>query len=251
MNDTKRKVDFIIAGTQKGGTTGLCKHLIFHPEICMARKKEVHYFDNEEIFSRSILDYSIYHSFFRPGPTHKILGEATPSYMYWRDAPRRIWQYNSKMKIIAILRNPIERAFSAWSMEIRRHWDTLPFWDAILNEETRCRESLPYQHQVYSYIDRGFYVEQIRNLWRFFPREQTLFLKSEDIWSNQRDALNTVCRFLGVSCMTHINTGVVFSGTYATAMSERERAYLRKIFKNEILSLENLLGWDCSSWLID
>jgi hypothetical protein len=73
-----RTVGFVICGTQKGGTTALDAYLREHHEVCMADRKEVHYFDNEEYFSNGKPDYSKYHAFFSTIKTHKILGEATP-----------------------------------------------------------------------------------------------------------------------------------------------------------------------------
>ena len=75
------------------------------------------------------------------------------------------------MRLIVILRNPIERAYSHWAMEHRRGNDQLPFALALEQEEARCREALPFQHRVFSYVDRGFYSAQLRRLWRFFGRE--------------------------------------------------------------------------------
>jgi hypothetical protein len=154
---TKRMVDFVICGTQKGGTSALDTYLRGHPEICMADRKEVHFFDNEEYFSNDKPDYSKYLSWFSPNKSHKILGEATPIYMYWNDSPKRIWEYNPNMKLIVILRNPIERAYSHWNMDRSRHADNLSFWETIQKEKKRCSDALPKQQRRYSYIERGFY----------------------------------------------------------------------------------------------
>ena len=78
-----KKVDFLIAGTQKGGTSALDAYLREHPEIRMANRKEVHFFDNEVIFNSNKPDYSMYHSLFQPVGPQMLLGEATPIYMYW------------------------------------------------------------------------------------------------------------------------------------------------------------------------
>ena len=66
--------------------------------------------------------------------------------MYWHNAPRRIWQYNPDIKLIVILRNPIERAYSHWNMERSRNAEKLSFFDAIQSERDRCQEALSYQH---------------------------------------------------------------------------------------------------------
>lgn len=246
-----RQVDFLIAGTQKGGTTALDLYLRAHPELCMASRKEVHFFDRDELFNGDTVDYSVYHSCFSPTAAQRWLGEATPIYLYWHSAPRRIWEYNPRMKIIVILRNPIERAYSHWNMERGRARDSLSFWEAIQRERDRCREALPGQHRVYSYVDRGFYTEQLRRLWCYFPSEQTLILRHEALRETPQLVLDQICDFLGVACLSVATTINAHSRPYVTTMAEREMAYLRWIFEYDIRALERMLGWDCSAWLAD
>src|SRR6266478_3235889 len=137
------RVNFIIGGTQKGGTSALDSFLRQHPEIGMpATKKELHYFDREENFTKRP-DYKKYHARFQPESRHRVIGEATPIYMYWNSAPYRIWNYNLEMKWILVLRNPVERAYSAWNMETKRGKEKLSFAEAIEKEPERCREALP------------------------------------------------------------------------------------------------------------
>jgi hypothetical protein len=90
------KVAFVIAGTQKGGTTALASYLYEHPEIGMPTVKEVHFFDTEEHFAPAEVDYAKYHAYFNPAVRKRLLGDATPIYMYWDAAPPRIWQYNPR-----------------------------------------------------------------------------------------------------------------------------------------------------------
>jgi hypothetical protein len=244
-----RMVNFIICGTQKGGTSALDAYLREHPALCMAEKKEVHFFDSENLFREKTPDYARYHSFFTPRATHTLLGEATPIYMYWHDAPRRIWEYNPEMKLIVVLRNPIDRAYSHWNMERSRNADTLSFWDALQKEQVRCREALPYQHRVYSYIDRGFYGEQLRRLSLYFAKDRVLILKNEHLRNQPHEALRDVCDFLEVDPFESIKTKNVHSRPYESKMTDRERTCLRFIFEHEIRGLERVLGWDCSDWL--
>lgn len=249
----KGKVDFIICGTQKGGTSALDAYLREHPEICMAENKEVHFFDNEDLFNTDAPNYSVYHSSFSPKGCHRLVGEATPIYIYWYDAPRRIWRYNPGIKLIVILRNPIERAYSHWNMEHSRNADELSFWGALTSERDRCRKALPYQHRVYSYIDRGRYLEQLRRLWTYFPKEQVLILKNEELRHQLHETLRQVCDFLGIDVapLISIKQKEVHARPYLSPISKREREYLQFIFEHEILSLERVLGWDCSNWLSD
>jgi hypothetical protein len=245
------KVNFIICGTQKGGTSALDAYLRCHPNICMAEKKEVHFFDNEDAYRNGPPDYSEYHSAFKPHSPSLILGEATPIYMYWRDAPRRMWQYNPGLRLIVLLRNPIERAYSHWNMKRILGAESLSFWEAVQRESERCREALPFQHRVYSYVDRGFYLEQLRRLWSFFPNEQVLVLKSEELRRQPNQTLKRVCNFLNVGLLNAVEPMEFHSRPYKSPMSARERQHLKSIFELEIRALERALGWDCTSWIED
>lgn len=246
------KVDFIISGTQKGGTTALDTYLREHSDICMASKKEVHFFDKDVYFTNNLMrkvSHIKYHSYFKPLSNVQLVGEATPIYMYWHDAPKRMWEYNPDMKIILILRSPIERAYSQWNMEKMKGKDQMSFWDAIHNEENRSREALPLQHRVYSYIDRGFYTEQIKRIWHYFPKEQTLIIKNEDLKSNPHKTLEHVFNFLNVPILEGIAPKNVHSRPYTSSLSIKEFEYLKNVFYTEIKALEKLLNWDCSQWL--
>ena len=247
-----RKVNFLICGTQRGGTTALYHWLQQHPEICWATKREVHFFDREKYFRGARPRYSAYHSFFEPQAGHQVLGESTPIYMYWYDAPKRIWQYNPEMKLILILRSPIERAYSHWNL-MRHRTPEVSFWEAIVNERERCRAALPLQHRYYSFVDRGFYVQQLRRLWTYFDARQILILRNEDLRSRPHQAVHDVSDFLGLRRLPELTEPTMREPDYpyAAPMGSRERDYLRQVFEYEIRSLERILGWDCSRWLAD
>src|SRR5437763_9077543 len=119
--------------------------------------------------------------------------------MYWNNAPERIWSYNPAMKWIMILRNPVDRAYSAWNMERNRGADSLSFEQAIEQEAERCREALPLQHRIYSYIDRGFYSSQVRRIFNIFGREKCLVLLNEDLKQEHQGNLNRIFECL---CLT-------------------------------------------------
>lgn len=243
------KVGFLICGTQKGGTRALDAYLREHPEVCMANQKEVHFFDRDNQFSNCNPDYPLYHSFFSPEPAHKVIGETTPIYMYWEPAPRRIWEYNPNMKLIVLLRNPLTRAFSHWNMETRRSREKLSFIGSIQNEYERCRESLPYQHRVYSYVDRGFYLEQLKRLMRFFPTEQILVIKSETLKTQPEESMLQVIEFLNICKFEVTEAKDEHSLQYDSNMSPSEKNYLLSVFTHGIREIEKFLGWDCSDWL--
>jgi len=245
----KGKVDFIVCGTQKGGTTALNAYFKEHAEICMACIKEVHYFDRDKYFANGKPNYAKYHSFFAPNKSHTIIGEATPIYMYWEQAPKRIFDYRPDIKIILILRNPIERAYSHWNMERSNKKDSLSFSEAIRNESQRCKEAHPSQHRLFSYIDRGHYLDQIKRIWKYFPKEQVLILKNEDLKSKPNETLASISDFLGIANFKNVENKDVHSTPYVSKLSSEDRDYLRGIFEPGIKQLEKELNWDCSDWL--
>ena len=120
------------------------------------------------------------------------MGEATPVSLWWEPAMERIWRYNPRMRLIAVLRNPISRAWANWRMEQLKGRDDHPFIPSLQGELCRCREALPQQHRVRSYLSRGFYSEQLRRAWRFFPSEQLLVLKQEDLRHHPEECLQRI-----------------------------------------------------------
>jgi Sulfotransferase domain len=239
------RVDFVIGGTQKGGTSALDSFLRQHPEICMpTTRKELHFFDREEENS----DYKKYHANFKPKSQHGVTGEASPIYMYWATAPYRIWKYNPRMKWILALRNPVERAFSAWNMETKRGKEKLSFVEAIEKEAERCREALPLQHRVYSYLDRGFYAHQVQRLFNIFGRNNVLILLSEELRTEHQKTLRRVFEFLRVDSSLVPPEANVFEQEYSIEIDNHLRARLTDMFYFDIKELEKLIGRDLSEW---
>lgn len=190
------KVSFLGVGAQKAGTSALDTYLGTHPGLCMAKVKEVHLFDDDKtFFKRSVGGYAEYLRQFAPTSTAQLLGEVTPAYMYWNDAPRRIWEYNSAMKLIAVLRSPITRAYSQWNMQRHVGAEQLPFGEALQAEGARLCASLPHQNRNFSYVDRGFYMGQLGRLWSIFPPDQVLILRYEELQRRPNETLGKGVRF--------------------------------------------------------
>ena len=242
------RVRFLICGAQKAGTTALASQLREHPDLFIPKVKELHFFDDEKQNWKHP-SYNSYHEAFRDAKLHQLWGEATPIYMYWEPAAKRIWQYNPETKIIVVLRNPINRAYSHWNMEINRGAENLGFVEALKQEAGRCRQSLPEQHRVFSYQDRGLYSSQLRRLWRFFGRDAVLVLKHDDLKNNLQGCLNEICDHLKIGRMQCVEPLERHLGQYCGPMSDQARTVLRNFFWHEICQLESLLGWDCQDWL--
>ena len=245
------RVNFVIGGAQKGGTSALDSFLRQHPQICMPKsRKEIHFFDQDENFQPTP-KYRWYHEHFSVQPEHIAIGEATPIYMYWDAAPYRIWSYNPAMKWILALRNPVERAFSAWNMEKERGADTLSFEDAIAQEAVRCREALPLQHRVFSYIDRGFYAHQVRRLFNIFSRTQCLILLSEDLKADHAKTMRKVFDFLEVDASFVPGAAKIFEQKYTETLKPELSRRLKETFSFDMRELERLIERDLSHWYSD
>jgi len=250
MLSLSRKIDFMIVGAQKSGTSALDHYLRKHPAIGLGQKKELHFFDDEKLFEKGVPDYSLYHQKFDESPNNKIYGEVTPIYLYWKPSCQRIWEYNPEIKLIFILRNPIDRAFSHWNMEFGRKVEKMDFSYCIRNEKMRLAEVLPSQHRVYSYIDRGRYSGQIRRFKKLFSSGQLYFIKYEEFKSNQLEELRKLFLLLGVDPeIYNFKYQQVYKLKQHAIIQTEDKDYLLKIFKTEIDQIQKMLDWDCSDWL--
>jgi len=242
------RVPFVIAGAQKAGTTVLKDYLDSHPGLCFGRRKEIHFFDTPELFQSGQSDLRPYHAYFRPEDGQQLLGDATPEYMYADGSVDRLQAYNPAMKVIAILRNPVTRAYSHWNMMAGNGREPLSFRDAVVWElENAPGPSTTRRGR--SYLNRGFYTRQIRKLMEHFPSEQLLILRQEDLNRDHNAVLRQIYGFLGVDPLPPVERMESMVGSYSAQMSEVDRAFVTSVFRDEIKDLEDLLGWDCSAWL--
>jgi hypothetical protein len=242
-----QKLDFIVAGAQKSGTTALNYYLKRHPRIALPVKKELHFFDNDELFAGGNVSYQSLHEMFPPARPGSIAGENTPVYVYWRPALPRIRNYNPEMKFIVILRNPIERAFSQWNMQRSRGNEPFDFLEAVKAEPRRIADAAPKQLRKFSYLDRGRYAEQLERAFRLFPRERFLVLKYETFRARQREIVDQVFRFLNLTPL-RFRAVEAHDIPYARKIRPEERTAVWEILKSDIGRLETLLQWDCSDW---
>ncbi len=178
------QVNFLIAGAQKSGTTALHRFLSEHPRICMASRKEVHFFDKNKNFKISSPDYDTYHKNFPNPSDDQIVGEATPRYICWPSAPQRIKEYNPDMKLIFILRDPVERAYSQFIMEKKRGKEPFPFFVAIRLEKIRALFQLQ--------IKKRHYRNNVIILIRTFSNRQSRFFR--EVFNRKRFLLGCVER---------------------------------------------------------
>lgn len=187
---SRRVLDFIVIGSGKCGTTSLHCYLESHPALYLLPEKEVPYFTNEEYLARGWDWYAS--EFFSQAPAGKLWGKTTPHYMDRPDTPERIFQEMPRVKLIALLRNPIERAYSNYKMMVKYGTEHRPF-PAVLDEKLRVGT-----FEDESYIHMGEYGRILGEYLRVFPQEQLLTLFTENLKANPAAALKQVLRFLEV-----------------------------------------------------
>jgi hypothetical protein len=241
------RLDFILAGAQKSGTTALHYFLSKHPNITMGNQQEIHFFDDDARFV-SHVDYEQLHKHYRPVAPSTIAGDCTPSYMYYKPAAERIWKYNPKIKLLIILRNPVERAFAHWNMQRFKSREPLDFFDAVREEQLRIAGAPPAEARRFAYVDRGFYAGQLARLFKFFPREQVKVVKFEEFKENQPETLASIFSFLGRQPLRRVRNKDRNIVPYERAMNWEERVFLYNLFAEDIAQVERMLGWDCSGW---
>ena len=196
-------VNVAIVGAQKAGTSSLFDLLRRHPEVCPGPRKEWHFFDDEKR-SWDHPDYTDYRVTAR-SERHRIAIDGTPSYMFWPHALERMHAYRPEMRLIASLRDPIERAFSHWAMYFGRR-SSFPTFSELAQGPSReaLLDRIPdgwnhWRMRRLSMIPRGLYGEQIRRGLELFAREQWLFLDFHELVGDHRAALDRTTRFLDLA----------------------------------------------------
>ncbi|MFT7464687.1 MAG: hypothetical protein ACI9EF_003045 [Pseudohongiellaceae bacterium] len=205
--------DFLIIGAKKCGTTALYNYLTQHPAIAPALKKEIYFFN--AYFGKGKLWYkaffpTVFEKFAAKtlGGRQFLTGEATPDYLYLDDCPAKVAQTTPNARLIAILRNPIDRAYSFYNHNLRAGLETLSFEEAIDQEEQRLADErvrfaadpslIRFHTMHHSYKLRGVYVDQLKTWTDVFPRDQLLVLKTEDQFLEPEQTLRRAFEHLGL-----------------------------------------------------
>lgn len=243
------RLNFVIAGVQKGATTALHQYLTTHRQVFLSRRKELHFFDNERL-NWPCPDYDrIYHRHFADARPEQICGEATPVYTYWPPALERIHAYNPDIKLIITLRDPIERAFSQWRMMKARGRETLSFSTAIREGRDRVANGskVDGRHRMFSYVERGFYAAQLARVYSYFPRKNVFVLDQRRLISQHEQVLDEICDFLEIERFSkHPTAEIIFSHHHDAApeIDAKDRVLLGKIYADDLKVLRATYGID-------
>ena len=241
------KPTFLCIGVQKAGTTSLINYLSQHNDIYI-HPKELHFFDTEELGESEITKYENNFN------TNKlIIGEKTPSYNYLYYAMDKIYNYNSNIKLILILREPIARAFSQYNM-------TLNFNNKSLNDVTEQEILMDFEKEENIklselksngnyYIIRGKYDEIINYILSKFSRENIYIGIAEEIYANKQKYYNDIICFLGGNKLANINENVdTHIRKYEKRIPKILEQKLYNIYKLHNERLYKILGRKIDIW---
>lgn len=251
--------EFVILGAAKAGTTSLYDWLSEHPFIAPATHKEVHFFDynyyrGEDWYRRHFPLESQRAAFADEHGRPFLTGEASPSYIshYW--APQRLAKLLPQARLIVMLRNPVDRAYSQFQMSRRESEEPLDsFAEAIEIEDRRLDSeraraiSSPHYNSwpigCWSYLMRSRYAEQLERWFALFPRERFHFLTLEEMAEDPQRALDGVHGFLQLPSHRHQNMRPLHTATY-DSIDRDTRAQLTEYFRPHNERLYELLGMD-------
>lgn len=186
-----RLPDFLVIGAAKSGTTTLYEYLCRHPQIFMSTPKEPEFFARDEVYMRGLDWYASLLSETRPD---QICGEASTKYMMYAEYPEaasRIAQALPNVKLIYVMRHPVDRAYSHFVQQIKTAQNT----GAPLEVKETFEQNIARNDR---FLDHSNYLKQIEQYLQFFPRKSMLLLLMEDLTRTTTDTLSRICRFLGI-----------------------------------------------------
>jgi len=199
--------NFLIIGAAKSGTSSLYMYLKQHPNIFMSPIKEPHFFSFDskskntrgpgDRIPQAITDINVYERLFDGVNGEKAIGESSTSYLYRPEAAKRIHALIPNVKLIAILRNPAERAFSAYMHVVRDRRETaINFAEALKLEQIRIEGNWD---PIWHFTSVGFYFEQLSRYYHLFNKEKIKVFLYEDLLINQQQLLREIFQFLEVN----------------------------------------------------
>jgi hypothetical protein len=238
---------FLVLGAQKAGTTALYAYLRQHPDIAGPSWKEVSFFDRH--YARGEAWYR--GNFPNVLRARGLVGEASPSYLFHPLAPQRAWELVPDAKLVALVRNPVDRAFSHYQHEVALGREPLSFEDALAAEVERLRGEeerlaadpryFSYPWWNYTYKARGLYADQLERWLELFPRDRLLVLPSEELLGDTEGTYARVLEFLGAAPHRLGSYPRVFEREYAP-MRPETRTRLAEEFAEPNRRLYELLG---------
>lgn len=261
-----RKPDFIIIGAQKSGTTSLHHYLLQHPKLKGSKPKETHFFDKWINY-----DYRFkwYENHFKALSSKKLFFESSPNYIYYENVAKRIHKSYPNIKLILILRNPVNRAYSAWNMYkdffYNKKIDFSKRPGKFPNEENKIYKYLMKNRNEFpsfketieielklikkkesdepAILRRGIYVEQIKNYLKYFNKEKVFIMGFNDLVDNLNKVLYEIEEFLNLKLpFPNLNKTPKNKREYGETMQKEDKNFLNEFYEDYNKELFKFLG---------
>jgi len=247
--------NFLIIGAARSGTTTLYSYMKDHPDIFLPKNKrpEPHFFFKASEYAQGLEYYR--NRFFSEVSRQTAIGEASTSYLFGPETPALVHKHFPDIRLIAILRNPRERAFSNYWHSVKSGLETTTFEEAISceNERTASLKGTELAELMpYSYLARGLYFEQLSRWRRYFDPSQMHIVLFEDLTQNTADELKRIYSFL------HVDVNLLperYERVENRSRSSDEKIdaqtdqFMQGFFEKDVIALQHLLDRDLTSWL--
>lgn len=278
----RSKPNFFVVGAAKSGTTSLYHYLKQHKEVFLSPIKEPNFFC-KDINARKFSDgyskqvhldvdaylrepmrtvdvahvrkWEQYRGLYRQVAGEKAIGEMSNSYLYSKVAAKKIYANYPKAKIVMVLRNPIDRAFSHFLMALniggeemdQEKATAVPFIDRVEEDRLSDRQGWGISNL---YIKLGCYYEQVRRYYDLFPSENIKIILYDEYRRHTTETLKRLFHFIGVNEQITVDVSTKHNpAKYKRSITDEERAYLAPFFREDIPKLSDLIQRDLSMWI--
>jgi len=270
-----KKPSFVVIGAEKAGTTSLYNYLFQHPGIFMPPVKQLNHliehpkkrspFQGPDVtYKQAYQNRSDYFEVFRNAPEGSVIGEITHIYLYAPESPGLIHDVLGAPKIIAIIRNPVDRAYAQFIFHRSLHLEPLStFEEALESEEARIKAGWD---PVFHYQQRGFYGEQLSRYYKLFPAGNLRIYKFEDFYQDIAASMADLYRFVGAdpAFTPDVTKKFMPGGDPRTPhfvseesngvpepkqMLPETRQYLHQLYATDTMETERLTGLSLTDWL--
>ena len=240
---------FIIIGPMKTATSALYEYINQHPQVLPCIEKEVHFFSNNNKYPHG-KDWYIAHFPLIPEGEHFITGEASPGYIV-NNIQQRVFDMFPSIKLIALIRNPVDRAFSHYQHNVKHGFERQSFEDAINSElevlklvENPAEAAKKWRWGVHpGYLLIGFYYYFLKQWLDVFPKEQLLIINNQDLLVNPLETMGQVFRYLGLPEHLKAEYPKYYAGSYEPISQEMQKT-INDVFKPHNRKLEEYLNLD-------
>jgi len=215
-----RSPNFFLVGAARSGTTSMWEYLKQHPDIYLPARKELHFFSYKHLATHAegpgdkvhiktlCSNMDDYIANYADVGNKRIVGEVSPSYLYYHEAGQRILDTLGVVKIVTILRNPIEKAFSQYSHLRRENRETLMFPEALKSEAKRRRAGWS---DLWRYAESSLYTDKLEHYISLFGADNVKVLLFDDLVNDPNGLLRTIFSFLDVDSNVGVNSGMVYN----------------------------------------